>query len=170
MFMPTEEDDAPSYASEPYTEDSAYWSTFDTDRTLYRRTDTINAWGVVRARPSRDVPATVVVELFSALDGDAAQAPLWTTEVHPNQVGAYSTSIALDDLPEGAYDVMSRVGNKVVGSTSIEIARILKPAYRLEVTTGRRVYFVGDRIKVTATATFFEGSPVPGVPLRADGL
>ena len=48
--------------------------------------------------------------------------------------------------------------------------RILKPAYRLEVETGRRVYFQGDQIKVTARATFYEGTPVPGVPLRVEGI
>ena len=36
--------------------------------------------------------------------------------------------------------------------------------------TGRRVYVQGDRIRVTAHATFYEGTPVPGVPLRSDGF
>ena len=74
------------------------------------------------------------------------------------------------DVPEGGYQVEALVGDQVVTSTYVEVGRILKPAYRLDVVTGHRVYVAGDRIKVTATARFYEGTPVPGVPLRVSGL
>jgi hypothetical protein len=148
---------------------AAYWSTFDTDRATYRRTDTVNAWGVARERKTGAVPSSVTVRLFSGSEGGAARAPLSTTNVHPDRIGAFSTSIRLDDLPEGPYVLEATVADKVVRSTSFEIGRILKPAYQLDVVTGHRVYVRGDVIKVTATATFFEGSPVPGVPLQLDG-
>ncbi len=156
-----------SYASEG----NPYWSTFDTDRTLYRRTDTVNLWGVVRDRATGNVPGTVTIRLYgSGFEGGSEGAPLATIESHPNGIGAYSGSIVLDDLPEGGYVILARAGADIVGSAYVTIDRILKPAYRLEVTTGRRVYFAGDQVKVTATATFFEGSPVAGVPLRLEGI
>ena len=149
-----------------------YWHAFDTDRTLYRRTDTVNAWGTVRDRVTGAVPGTVTIRLYAVNDeGAGGHGPaLATAESHPNAIGAFSGSIALRDLPEGQYVVVARAGADVVGSRGIQIDRILKPAYRLEVTTGRRVYVQGDQVKVTATATFYEGSPVPGVPLRLEGL
>ncbi|MEP6638339.1 MAG: Ig-like domain-containing protein [Chloroflexota bacterium] len=173
--------DAASSGGDPYQSysGSRYWSTLDTDRTTFRRSDTVNLWGVTRDRKTGAVPGTVVVRLFGTamdpvqfgLGGDnAAGAPLSTLELHPNAIGAFSGSIALGDLPEGSYVLESNVANEVVDSTSFQIDRILKPAYRLEVVTGRRVYFVGDQVKVTTTATFFEGSPVPGVALRVDGF
>ena len=148
---------------------TSYWSTFDTDRTTYRRTDTVNAWGVARERSTGAVPKSITVRLFSGSGGGAARAPLSRTDVKPDPIGAFSTSIGLDDLSEGSYVLEASVGDDVVGSTSFDIDRILKPAYRLDVATGRRVYVQGDQVRVTATATFFEGSPVPGVPLRLDG-
>ena len=155
-----------------------YWSTFGTDRTLYRRTDTVNVWGVVRDRGTGKVPGAVTVRLFASREDGGSlggatsgeRAPLATIELHPNPVGAFSGSIALADVPEGDYSLEATVAGDVVGSGSFRVDRILKPAYRLDVSTGRRVYFQGDRIKVTATATFYEGSPVPGVPLRLDGF
>ena len=45
----------------------------------------------------------------------------------------------------------------------------MKPAYRLDIVTGRRVYIAGDRIRVNVSASFFEGTPVPSVPLRING-
>ena len=52
-----------------------------------------------------------------------------------------------------------------------QVDRILKPAYRLEVTHRaagllRRATRSGSR----RTPTFYEGSPVPGIPLRLDGV
>ena len=157
------------------TDDGApvrYWSTFATDRTLYRRDDTINAWGVVRDRDTGAVPANVTVRVFASTyqGGDSEGAPLSTVEAHPNPIGAFSTSLDLSDVPEGDYVVESSGAGDIVGSSSFRVDRILKPAYRLQVATGRRVYFQGDQIRVTASATFYEGSPVPGLPLRLDGL
>jgi hypothetical protein len=157
-----------AYGAKP----TGYWSTFDTDRTLYRRVDTVNAWGVVRDRDTGEVPRTVTVRVF-AVNGEGGSgegAPLSTTEAHPNAIGAFSASLALDDVAEGDYVAESSIGDDIVGYRWFRVDRILKPAYRLEVVTGRRVYFQGDQIRVTATATFYEGSPVPGVPLRLDGF
>ena len=126
----------------------------------------------MRERDTGAVPASVTVRLLAG-GGDGASgdgAPLATNDVHPNAIGAFSGSIALDDVPEGGYTVEWSIGGDVIGSRSIQVDRILKPAYRLEVETGRRVYFQGDQIKVTARATFYEGTPVPGVPLRVEGI
>ena len=160
------------YGFDVRTPVAPYWSTFNIDRTLYRRTDTVNFWGVARDRTTGKVPGSVSVRLSTAdpYRGDSQGAPLSSTDATPNGIGAYSGSVALDDLPEGDYVLESRVGDEVLGSTWFRVDRILKPAYRLEVTTGRRVYFQGDQVKVTATATFFEGSPAAGVPLRLEGL
>lgn len=151
---------------------AGYWHVFDTDRSVYRRTDTVNAWGVVRDRDTGKVPATVSIRLSAIPDqgNGAAGPPLSTAEAHPNAVGAFTGSVALDDIPEGYYQLDLKSGADLIASTTIQVDRILKPAYRLEVTTGRRVYIQGDLIRMTAHAAFYEGSPVPGLPLRLDGV
>src|SRR5262249_39839278 len=47
---------------------------------------------------------------------------------------------------------------------------IRKPAFRLDVETDRHVYVVGQRIRVSTTASFYDGTPVPGVPLRISAV
>nr|MBA2373933.1 hypothetical protein [Chloroflexota bacterium] len=84
--------------------------------------------------------------------------------------GAFTGSVVLRDVPEGEYRLQLTTGADVVAEVGVRVDRILKPAYRLEITTGRRVYIAGDRIRVTARATFYEGSPVPGLPLLVDGF
>ena len=147
-----------------------YWQLFHSDRDRYRPTDTINAWGVVRDRDTGKVPPSVTVRLGSADESDGAIAPVAQVTGATKPTGAFTGSLALRDVPAGAYQLQLVVDGTVLGRRYVEVGRILKPAYRLDVVTGRRIYIAGDRIRVTATASFFEGTPVPGVPLRIDGF
>jgi alpha-2-macroglobulin len=149
---------------------SRYWHTLFTDRSLYRSTDTVHAWGVIRDRDTGKVPDDVTIALTQD-DGSGQVRPAIVTQTaHPNAIGAFTSSLRLDALPEGSYALEVRTGGRLVTSVGFQIDRILKPAYRLDVTTGRRIYVEGDQIRITAQATFYEGTPVPGVDLRADGL
>ena len=148
---------------------SDYWQVFETDRSVFSRTDTIGTYGVIRHRDTGDVPEAVTLRLFSE-DARGDGPPIATVAVHPNEIGAFSATIPLDDLPEASYRVELRVGSDVVEQRPVRIDRILKPGYRLELTTGRRVYIEGDRVRVTARATFFEGSPVPNLPIELSGV
>jgi hypothetical protein len=151
--------------------DPRYWVLLNTDRTLYRPTDTINVWGVVRDRDTGAVPATLKLQLGpQPTDDGAARPPVSSLTIEPGPTGAFTGSFALTELPEGSYNLGLVVGGDVVRSAGVQIAPILKPAYRLEVETGRRIYIAGDRVRVTVRANFFEGTPVPGVPLRLDGV
>jgi alpha-2-macroglobulin len=155
-----------SFAAHPQ-----YWRLFHTDRTRYRRTDTVNAWGMLRDRVTGKVPETVTIRLVVAFDDTAGgNAPIAQVEATPRPTGAFTGSLALEDVPEGSYLVELVADGEVITNDFIEVGRILKPAYRLDVVTGRRVYIAGDRIRVTATASFYEGTPVPGVRLRVSGF
>lgn len=147
--------------------DPRYWRLFDTDRTLFRRTDTINAWGMVRARASASVPDVVTVRLVD--EADESGVPVVSAQATPRPSGAFTSSLDLRDVPEGGYRLELVVAGDVIAERYVAVDRILKPAYRIEIVTGRRVYIEGDRIRVTATASFYEGTPVPGVPLRLSG-
>ena len=174
VFLPVNRagDGEDSYGGPSSSSGDRYWHAFDTDRTLYRRTDRINVWGTIRERESGRVPGSVTIRLFATgpWDTESEGAPLATTEARPNGIGVFTSSVALDDVPEGSYSLVASVAGEVIDTRGIRVDRILKPAYQLDVATGRRVYVAGDTVKVTATATFFEGSAVPGVPLRLDGL
>ncbi len=148
-----------------------HWSVFHTDRIKYRRTDTVNLWGMLRERGSGNVPDSVTLRLvLSADESMGANPPIAQVEVKPRPTGAFTGSLDLRDVPEGSYRAQLIDDGEVITSQYLEVGRILKPAYRLEVVTGRRVYIAGDRIRVTATASFYEGTPVPGVPLRVSGF
>jgi hypothetical protein len=149
--------------------DPGFWSLLHTDRGRYRPTDPVNVWGVVRGRDNGTVPASVTIRVSAQSNGADVPA-IASLTVKPGPTGAFIGSVPSAGLAEGAYDIDLLVGSRVVRSIGISVGPIAKPAYRLAVETGRRVYIEGDRIKITATANFFEGTPVPGVPLRINGL
>ena len=154
-----------------YSGDPGYWSLLHTDRNRYRPTDMVNIWGVIRDRDSGKVPAAVTLRLTpQAWDDGNVRPAVASMTATPGPMGAFSGSVPLTGLAEGSYTIDLLVGSSVVRTSGISVGPIAKPAYQLSVETGRRVYLVGDRIKITARATFFEGTPVPGVPLRINGL
>jgi hypothetical protein len=152
-----------------YAADPTYWSLLHTDRNRYRQTDRINFWGVVRNRDTGKVPGAVTVRL--SMNGNTTDRPaIATLNLKTGASGAFTGSIPLTAVPEGYYTIAVLLGDTVIRSSDVVVGPIAKPAYRLEVTTGRRVYIAGDRINITAGATFFEGTPVVGVALRIGGL
>ncbi len=155
-----------------YDSDPQTWSVLHTDRNRYRAGDSANLWGYVRNRDSGNVPATVVISLTADADAEAfdgspsAAPPVASLTLRPAASGAFAGSLPLTSLPDGAYTISVAVAGRTIRTASIIVGPIAKPAYQLSVTTGHRVYVAGDQVKVTVDARFFEGTPVPGVPLR----
>jgi hypothetical protein len=151
--------------------DPDYWSTFRTDRWRYRSGDTVNVWGMARNRNSGAAPAEVTLRLTASDDQGNDSAPaLLTRALRVQASGAFAASFPLGNLPDGSYELALYVGTTRVRTTAFVVGPIAKPAYSLSVATGRRVYLAHNRIGVTVTAQFYEGTPVPGVPIRVAGF
>ncbi len=52
-----------------------------------------------------------------------------------------------------------------MASAYVEVGVIRKPAYRLDLEPDRLAVFSGTTVRCTTTATFFDGSPVPDLPI-----
>jgi hypothetical protein len=145
--------------------DETYWSMLFTDRGIYRQDDRIAVSGYLRDRDDGTVPASVVVSL-ARVDGSAAPA-IVAQEVTPAADGTFAADLAFTGLPLGDYDVQAVVAGRVVVSSWIEVTIIRKPAYALSLVPDHTAVITGSRVTWTAAATFFEGSPVPGLPVDA---
>ena len=84
--------------------------------------------------------------------------------------------MALAGVAEGYYRAAtSSSTGRTVRTTYVVVGPIVKPAYRLEILTGRRVYIAGDRIRVDVERVVLRRDPGPGRPApdrwlcRADG-
>ena len=150
-------------------DDSAnWWLLLRTDRGTYRQTDTVNVYGMVRARSDRSVPDAVELRLRPT-EG-RPEAPILRVALKPTERGVFSGSLHLEDLPRGDYLIDLYVGARRVSSVWISVAEIRKPAFQIEVTTDRHVYVVGQPVAISAVASFFDGTAVPGMDLNFSGF
>lgn len=148
-----------------------YWRFLHTDRKLYRPTDTVRFWGLVRARekPRQALPLTVEILDDSVYDEDGRPVEAVTlarTDVKTSKRGTFIGSLDLRMVSPGSYTVRALTGDQVVASTAIDVQDFVKPAYALDVRPRRAALFAGETAIFDVRASFFEGTPVPGMKLR----
>jgi hypothetical protein len=146
--------------------DETYWSLLFTDRWQYRTTDSVAAWGYLRARDEDRVPESVDVRVVPWASSNLESAPaIATARVEPDSRGVFSLQLRLDRAPLGSYLVVAVADGRVVAQRFVEVTVIRKPEYQLKVTAGHRAVIAGTSVRLTATTTFFDDTPVPDVPL-----
>lgn len=149
--------------------DETYWSLLFTDRWQYRATDTIAIWGYLRTRDGNKVPSSVDVRVVPQASSNVVDAPAQASaQVHPDARGVFSVKLSVDQAALGTYIVVARVDGRVVALKFIEVTVIRKPEYQLQVATDHLAVIAGTSVRLAATATFFDGTPVPGIPLQLD--
>jgi len=147
------------------TADDRWWQLFTSDRSTFRSTDTVNAWGVVRNRDTGKVPASVTVTLRSGDGSNESDPAIATTGASPDANGAFAVRVALKDLPVGDYRLVLSTGRTRLGELWLQVATIVKPGYRLEMTTDSHAVITGAKVTASVEASFFEGTPVAGTEL-----
>ncbi len=166
------------YASyQPYGE-GLYWRYMQTDRTLYKPSDTVEFWGFIKSRVDGKIPEEITVELTN---GGGYYYPMKASIVsrfipylsHPLETltlktnsGFYEGSLALPALDPGYYTLTVREGDQVLSSTYFNVENYIKPQYKLEISSDKKAVFVGEPITFTLKASFFDGTPVSNVPLN----
>lgn len=141
-----------------------WWLLLSTDRSTYRQSDTVHAWGVVKARRDGSVPADLELRLGVPNQPDV---PIVRLPVTATSRGVFSGDLAFRGLPTGQYEVSLYSGSDLLRSFWVEIAVIRKPAYTIAVTTDRHAYLRGDAIAVAGNVAFYDGSHAPGLSLSS---
>ena len=143
-----------------------WWLLMAADRTAYRPTDLVHAWGLIRARDGGAVPSSAEIRLRAGGASEADGPWLARKTVETTSRGVWATDLALADIPYGQYVIDVVVAGQVVTSTWIFVQDIRKPAFELDVTTGQTAVIKGDPVEVTAGAHFFDGTAAAGLELR----
>lgn len=146
---------------------SQYWNHLWPDRTLYRPTDTVNVWGVVR---DRQQPKTEEVSLevwtWNYVNGQGDYIPLVQQSAKTGPSGTFAANLKLEQLKPGYYSLSLKVGGKTLATKSFEVKTFIKPAYRTTVTPDRLAVIDGDKVTYTIQTEFFDGTPAPLIKLR----
>jgi hypothetical protein len=147
---------------------ATWWTALSTDRWLYRPTDTIQAWGYLRARGDDRTPSAVRLRAWRMTDDPRNGRPVAMADVQQATTGAWVGSIPLRDLPHGDYVLEVLADGRVVESIGFEVGEVRKPPYQLAVTSSSRAMVEGATITATVTAHFFDGTPAAGIPVAVE--
>jgi len=145
-----------------------YWSYFYTDRPVYLPTDSIKFWGLLRDRDNLNQKQKFTLEVTRSdyTSWDFNPIVLFTKDFETNDLGTFIGDIPLSGFNPGWYGIALKIGDSVVMSSSFTVATYTKPAYKLILQSSKKAAIVGDTISFTGQATFFEGSPIPGMNLK----
>ncbi len=151
-----------------YGDPGIYWHYLYTDRHLYRMTDSVHFWGVVREREGPPAPLDVTIEITGTQYGDNGsyrEFLIARTSVQTTDAGTFIGELPLKGVSPGYYQMKASVGDQVVESAYLEVQDFVKPAYQIEVVPEKKAIFAGESTDVTIRATFFDGAPVPNLEL-----
>ena len=146
-----------------------YWTYMYLDRGMYLPQDTINVWGIIKPRDGSSMSNEAVLELIRygwyAPDGDSLSV-LESQNVTLSPDGTFTGSLKTSNYNPGSYEVRLRIVDMVMATRYLQISEYTKPTYIIEAKPDRRNIFAWETVDFDITASFFEGTPAPG--LRVD--
>lgn len=159
-----------------YNEGSLYWRYFQTDRTLYKPSDTVEFWGFLKSRIDGSTPENITIELASGFYYPMRSSLMgffWPFLSNPLEIinletegGFFEGMIELPALDPGSYTLTVKDGDNVLTSSYFRVENYIKPQYKIEITSDKKAVFTGEEITFTAKASFYDGTPVANVPLN----
>ena len=147
-----------------------FWHYLYLDRGLFRTSDSVSFWGVLRRREG-GTPETVKLELKQNSYVDYFYNPITiiTKEVAVSEFSTFNGSLDFSNLNPGSYTVELKVRDVVIETKSIRIGIFDKPAYQIKVTPSKKAVIVGDKVTYKVKTEFFEGTPAPNISLKVSG-
>ena len=143
-----------------------YWTALQLDRTLFQRSDTLSFWGFIQNRRLEENITFVTATITEHSWWHYPERDTLHRQNIPVQYGAYSGEIRLPHLDPGSYELAIYHGGTAVSSIFFTVMDYEKPPYQLTVRADRVAAFLGDRVEFTASAEFFEGTPVADLEIH----
>ncbi len=147
---------------------NSYWTYAYLDRGVYLPGDTVRIWGLIKPRGDEALPASGRLRI-SRYGENPWKSDVYdvidSKEVNISRTGTYRASFTLPNLNQGWYYIQLLFGDRIVTETVFEVRQYVKPAYRVQLSPEKDYYFSWEDINLGIQASFFEGSPVPGISL-----
>lgn len=151
--------------------DEAVRGVLFSDKTLYKRGETVHFKGIVRTIGAAGVTMPAAGEKVAVHLRDPARRPLGSVELKLSSNGTFDGQLALP--AEGAYgehNLRAEVAG-IVLETALEVRTYRTPKFRMEAHAGSPHYVKGDRIGLDVSAGYYAGGPLDNAPadLNASG-
>ncbi len=152
-----------------YASNTAWWSYLSTDRGLYQPDDTVQFWGLLRRRdqprPSETITAKLVQRTY---DGRYEPQTLASATLTTSSTGTFIGSLPLRGVATNtSTELMIEVDGETVLTRYLSIETYRKPPFQILIEPNHLAAIAGDTITYKITTQFYDGTPLPNVPLRA---
>ena len=150
---------------------SEYWNYLYLNQPMYQPTDTVKFWGVARHRKNSE-SKKLEVRLYEGMRWiyddrvGTDRVPLASTTVTTDDAGMFQGELPLDRLFPGSYGLEVYLGDQFLNAERVSVETYTKPAYQLEIASNMIALFSGDRVDYTIRSKFFEGTPLPNLPVK----
>ncbi len=152
-----------------YPKADRYWNFLSSDRYVYRPTDEINFWGVVKGREDDLKNDKVTVSLTG---GSYYYYGYWDDNKLASSTAVVSSfdtikgSLSFEGIEPGYYTLQVEKDDEVISTSSLQIVDFETPAYQLIATPSRDSMFAGETVDIEVEAKFFDGTPVPNLEVQ----
>ncbi|PKM85893.1 MAG: alpha-2-macroglobulin, partial [Firmicutes bacterium HGW-Firmicutes-12] len=159
----------PYYATDDNTALRDYWKYLYLERELFMPGDEMHFWGVLAPRGKGvDEIKEVLVELKSSsgphYEG-GENTPVLSQKVQVSNK-TFEGEIELPILSPDYYYLQVKYGDTILLTRGFSVETYQKPAYQLSLTAEKKAIFAGVGMNFQVEASFFEGTPVPGISLE----
>lgn len=164
-FMLVEKNGHGVYAcvsSYSYANPESWFSHLFTDREIYFADDTVRFWGVIAPKSGgAALPEVLYLTLGVSKTRDKIT-------VLPD--GSFSGSFAVEgNAGWGIYMNFTDEAGNTVAAKYVGVTQQSKPVYRASLTFDKLFYTFGDTVNLTLSASFYDGTPAPGLEFTLYG-
>ena len=142
-----------------------YFSALYKDREIFRPTDTMKLWGVLRPRGAETPPTQVQVQMKSWADD-----VLYKQNVAIAPDGTFTAELSFTGLEQNYYYINITDGtDSTYASTSVTVGEFTKPPLVMDVAADKKWYFANEEMAFSASAAYYDGTPAAGGKLDIFG-
>ena len=155
-----------------------YWNYLSTDRSVYRPSDSLNFWGVLKGREKDIRQMKVRVGLYQGYyyyyndfwsSHQQKEEPIVYQDIMISQFDTIKGNLNFKGVSPGYYQLQVWLDDKIISSASVQIESFFKPAYQIVVDSDKKAIFADEPVKFHVKAEFFDGTPASDVELDYTG-
>ncbi len=138
-----------------------FYSYLDTDREIYRESDTIRVNGFLKDRRGY---STDKVEIRFWVGG----AVIETKEASVDAYGLFQTSFDFEEVKHNEGMIQVYVGDEFLMSEYCYISNFEKPKYVMDTSLDKKNIASGDQITFRGKLSYYDGTPVAGASINVE--
>lgn len=157
----------------PNSGNDNYWHYLSLDRSLYKPSDTVNFWGLVKPRKSQDL-LELKAELITYSDlinFNNEPVTIATKNVKLSTIGTILDNFSFKELKTGSYEIrlVDPKTNQLITSKNFSITEFTKPVYTINLKPEKEPYLKNQPVTFKGKVEFNDQVPVQNLVLTYSG-